>query len=146
MQCAVRSRPKWPNPSVGEIDGRFFAVIWNWLDGTVRKKRNTVCYSTKQIKSKIARGEDRTNWAKVHALTRNKLEASIRVQTDDIWGEPYWRRAVVGVPSPKTTLTSKKITTFCNGLSPREKDQTHMNDILRVFVQTRRQHQDTKSK
>ena len=44
----------------------------------MKKKTATVRYSAKQIKAKIARGEDRTNWRKANAITGNKLEASIK--------------------------------------------------------------------
>jgi len=54
----------------------------------MRKKSGTVRYTAKQIRNKIARGEDRTNWAKVNATTGAKLEASIRADSDDIHSEP----------------------------------------------------------
>lgn len=49
----------------------------------MRKKNGTVRYTAKQIKAEIARGEDRTNWAKVNAMTGTRLEASIRADADD---------------------------------------------------------------
>ena len=36
------------------------------------KKSDTVRYSAKQINERIARGEDRTNWRKAHAVTGKK--------------------------------------------------------------------------
>ena len=48
------------------------------------KKNDTVRYSVKQIKSKIARGEDRTDWRKANSLTGKKLDASIRRDVDDV--------------------------------------------------------------
>lgn len=65
------------------------------------KKSDTARYTAKQIKSKIARGEDRTNWAKVESVTGAKLEASIHADVDEIPGEPDWTRAVMGIPAPK---------------------------------------------
>lgn len=52
------------------------------------KKSDTVRYSTKQLKGKIARGEDRTNWRKAHAVTGKELESSILADPDDLHGEP----------------------------------------------------------
>lgn len=67
----------------------------------MRKKSDTVRYSAKQIKAKIARGEDRTNWRKANAITGKKPEASILADVDDIREEPEWAHAVMGVPAPK---------------------------------------------
>ncbi len=53
----------------------------------MRKKSDTVRYTAKQIKARIARGEDRTNWDKIDAVTGDKLEASIRADVDDVRGE-----------------------------------------------------------
>src|ERR1017187_3910043 len=67
----------------------------------MRKKNDTVRYTAKQIKARIARGEDRTSWDKVDAVTGTKLEASIRADVDDVHGEPDWTQAIVGIPAPK---------------------------------------------
>ena len=67
----------------------------------MRKKSDTVRYTAKQIKAKIARGEDRTDWRKANAMTGKKLEASIRADVDDVQGEPDWTQAIMGVPAPK---------------------------------------------
>jgi hypothetical protein len=40
----------------------------------MRKKNDTVRYTAKQIKAKLARGEDRSNWG----MTGPRLETSIR--------------------------------------------------------------------
>ncbi len=72
--------------SIALIEGKFFAVIWMWRDGTIRivgepemrNKSDIVRYTAKQIKATIARGEDRTDWRKASAVTGKKLEVSIR--------------------------------------------------------------------
>jgi hypothetical protein len=81
----------------------------------MRKKSDTVRYTAKQIKARIAKGDDRTNWSKTDAVTSAKLEASIRADTDDVRGEPDWTQAIVGIPAPKTISTSASITMFWNG-------------------------------
>ena len=70
----------------------------------MRKKSDTVRYTAKQIKAKIARGEDRTDWRKANAVTGKKLEGSIRADVDEVQGEPDWTRAVMGIPAPKDGL------------------------------------------
>jgi uncharacterized protein (DUF4415 family) len=67
----------------------------------MRKKSDTVRYTAKQIKTRIARGEDRTNWDKIDSVTGAKLEASMRADVDDIRAEPDWTQAIVGIPAPK---------------------------------------------
>jgi hypothetical protein len=67
----------------------------------LKKKNATVRYSARQIKGKIARGEDRTDWDKANAITGKRLEASIRADIDDIQGEPDWAKAIIGIPAQK---------------------------------------------
>jgi hypothetical protein len=65
------------------------------------EENDTVRYTAKQIKAKIARGQDLTNWDQVDAVAGKKLEASIRADVDDVSGEPDWTQAVMGIPAPK---------------------------------------------
>ena len=113
----------------------------------MRKKNDTVRYTAKQIKTKIARGEDRTDWAKVNATIGAKLEASIRADVNDVHGEPDWTRSVMGVPAPKDHINIRIDHDVLQWFRSNGKGyQTLMNNVLRAFVQTRRQHQNTKSK
>ena len=48
------------------------------------RKDDTVRYTAEEIKAIIARGEDRTDWAKVDATTQNELQASIAADPDDV--------------------------------------------------------------
>jgi len=71
------------------------------------KKSVTVRYTAKQIKAKVARGEDRTDWCKVNAVTGKRLEPSIRADVDDIRDEPDWAQAVMGIPTPKDHINMR---------------------------------------
>jgi uncharacterized protein (DUF4415 family) len=113
----------------------------------MRKKNGTVRYTAKQIKAKIARGEDRTNWAKANAVTGSKLEASIRADPDDVHGEPDWTRAVMGVPAHKDHINIRVDHDVLQWFRATGRGyQTLMNNVLRAFVQTRQQRQNTKSR
>ncbi len=113
----------------------------------MRKKSGTVRYTAKQIKTKIARGEDRTNWAKVNALGGAKLEASIRADADDVQGEPDWTQSVMGVPSPKDHINIRIDHDVLEWFKKNGRGyQTLMNNVLRAFVQTRRQGEEIKSR
>ena len=106
----------------------------------MRKKSGTVRYTAKQIKAKIARGEDRTNWAKVNAATSARLEASIRADVDDVHGEPDWTQSVMGVPAPKDHINIRVDHDVLEWFKKNGRGyQTLMNNVLRAFVQTRRQ-------
>ena len=113
----------------------------------MRKKSDTVRYTAKQIKAKIARGEDRTNWDKIDAVTGAQLEASIRADVDDVRGEPDWTQAIVGIPAPKDHINIRIDHDVLQWFRSNGKGyQTLMNNVLRAFVQTRQQRQNSKSK
>jgi uncharacterized protein (DUF4415 family) len=104
----------------------------------MRKKNDTVRYTAKQIKAKIARGEDRTDWRKANAVTGKKLEASIRADADDIREEPDWARAVMGVPVPKDHINIRVDHDVLEWFKAHGKGyQTLMNNVLRAFVKAR---------
>jgi uncharacterized protein (DUF4415 family) len=111
------------------------------------KKSDTVRYTAKQIKAKIARGEDRTNWDKIDSVTGAQLEASICADVDDVRGEPDWTQAIVGIPAPKDHINIRIDHDVLQWFRSNGKGyQTLMNNVLRAFVQTRQQRQNSKSK
>jgi uncharacterized protein (DUF4415 family) len=111
------------------------------------KKNDTVRYTAKEIKAKIARGEDRTNWRKANTVTGKKLEASIRADVDDVRGEPDWTQAVMGVPAPKQHINIRVDYDVLEWFKSNGRGyQTLMNNVLRVFVQSRRHRDTTRSK
>jgi uncharacterized protein (DUF4415 family) len=113
----------------------------------MRKKNDTVRYTAKEIKAKIARGEDRTNWRKANAVTGKKLETSMRADVDDVQGEPDWTQAVMGVPAPKQHINIRVDHDVLEWFKSNGRGyQTLMNNVLRVFVQSRRQRDTTRSK
>lgn len=112
----------------------------------MRKKNDIVRYTAKQIKGKIARGEDRTNWRKANALTGKKLDVSIRADVDDVQGEPDWTLAVIGVPAPKDHINIRVDHDVLEWFKAGGRGyQTLMNNVLRAFVRSRQQHDTTRS-
>jgi uncharacterized protein (DUF4415 family) len=104
----------------------------------MRKKSDTVRYTAKQIKAKIVRGEDRTDWRKAKALTGKKLEASIRADGDDIREEPDWAQAVMGIPVPKDHINIRVDHDVLEWFKANGKGyQTLMNNVLRAFVEAK---------
>jgi len=105
----------------------------------MKKKSGTVRYTAEQIKAKVARGEDRTDWRKANALTGRKLAASIRADEDDIRGEPDWAQAVMGVPAAKDHINIRLDHDVLEWFKASGKGyQTLINNVLRAFVQSRR--------
>jgi uncharacterized protein (DUF4415 family) len=103
------------------------------------KKSDTVRYTAKQIKARIERGEDRTNWRKAKAMTGKKLEASIRADVDDVRGEPDWTKVIMGVPTPKDHINIRIDHDVLEWFRASGRGyQTLMNNVLRAFVQSRR--------
>ena len=113
----------------------------------MRKKKDTVRYTARQIKAKIARGEDRTNWDKADAVTGARLEASIRADVDEVRGETDWTQAIVGIPARKDHINIRVDHDVLEWFRSNGKGyQTLMNNVLRAFVQTRRQGDSRKSR
>jgi uncharacterized protein (DUF4415 family) len=111
------------------------------------KKSDTVRYTAKQIKGKIARGEDRTDWRKADAVTGKKLEASILADVDDVHREPDWTRATIGIPAPKDHINIRIDHDVLEWFKANGRGyQTLMNNVLRAFVQSRRQSVEVKPK
>jgi uncharacterized protein (DUF4415 family) len=113
----------------------------------MRKKEDTVRHTAKQIRARIVRGEDRTNWNKIDAVTGTKLDESIRADVDDIRAEPDWTKSIDGIPAPKEHINIRIDHDVLQWFRSNGKGyQTLMNNVLRAFVQTRQLRQTTKSK
>jgi uncharacterized protein (DUF4415 family) len=113
----------------------------------MQKKSATVRYTAKQIQARIARGEDRTNWEKIDAVTGARLEASIRADADDVQGEPDWMQSIVGIPARKDHINIRIDHDVLEWFRSNGKGyQTLMNNVLRAFVQTRQQRENAKSR
>ena len=113
----------------------------------MKKKSDTVRYTAKQIKGKIARGEDRTDWGKANGMTGKKLEASIHADVDDVQGEPDWTQAMMGVPAPKDHINIRIDHDVLEWFRANGRGyQTLMNNVLRAFVQSRQQRDQIKTK
>jgi hypothetical protein len=65
----------------------------------VKKGGNIVSCTAEELRAMIARGEDRTDWARVDALTEAELEAAIAGDPD--WADiprDWYKRAVPHYP------------------------------------------------
>jgi uncharacterized protein (DUF4415 family) len=83
----------------------------------------------------------------VKAATGAKLEASIRADVDDVHSEPDWTQGVMGIPAPKDHINIRIDHDVLEWFKKNSRGyQTLMNNVLRAFVQTRRQGEEMKSR
>jgi uncharacterized protein (DUF4415 family) len=135
--------------TVGELNGRFIAVIWTRRNQTIRiitmrepammKRNDTVRFSAEQLEGMRRRGESRTDWARVDAMTEDELEASIAADPDDVHEEPDWTKAVLGLPPRKEHINIRIDADVLSWFKQTGRGwQTRMNNVLRAFVESRR--------
>lgn len=91
-----------------------------------------------ELEEKIARGEGRTDWARVDALTEDEIDRAARQDPDSFVGdETFWRAAELLYPK-----ASKQRITLCLDAdvldwfrSGGKGYQTRINASLRAFMQ-----------
>ena len=97
-------------------------------------KTTTVRYTESELDEMLKRGEDRTDWARVDALTEAELEASIDRAEE---GEVDWVSADVELPKPKQLFTMRydpEILAWFKAQGPGY--QSKINAVLKRYVQT----------
>jgi uncharacterized protein (DUF4415 family) len=105
----------------------------------MERKGDTVRYTAEELKAMIARGEDRTDWAKVDAMTAKELEASIAADPDDVHEDLDWSQAVKGLPPRKEHINIRVDADVLSWFRDTGKGyQTRMNNVLRAFVESRK--------
>ena len=83
----------------------------------MRNRNDTVRFSAEELAALRRRGESRTDWTKVDAMTEAELEASIAADPDDVHEPPDWNQAVLGLPLERSTSTSASMPTCWLGSS-----------------------------
>lgn len=105
------------------------------------KKESTVSYTAEELAAMRARGEDRTDWAKLDAMSDGELEASIAADAD--WKDvpsDWYKDAKPGVPFPLPKENKLQVTLR---LDPDVLEhfkrqgrgwQSRINAVLKTFV------------
>jgi uncharacterized protein (DUF4415 family) len=105
----------------------------------MRKRSDMVRYSAEQLDAMRRRGESRTDWTKVDAMTEAELEASIVADPDDVHEVPDWSQAVLGLPPHKEHINIRIDADVLAWFRQTGRGyQTRMNNVLRAFVESRR--------
>ncbi|QCI97360.1 BrnA antitoxin family protein [Agrobacterium larrymoorei] len=100
-------------------------------------EKNIVSYSLDDIRKKIADGEDKTDWARVDAMTDEDIERQMRDDPDWAeWIDVDWSKAVVVMPVTKKSISIRLDEEVIDFFKSTGKGyQTRMNAILRHYVQ-----------
>jgi uncharacterized protein (DUF4415 family) len=105
----------------------------------MKGKGDTVRYTAEEIDEMLARGESRTDWAAVKAMTKADLEASIVADPDDVHEPIDWSRAVKGIPPRKRDIHMRIDEDVLDWFRQAGRGyQTRINDVLRAFMESRK--------
>jgi len=105
----------------------------------VKRKGDIVRYSAEEIDEMIRRGESRTDWAKVDAMTEEELEASIAADPDDVHEEPDWTTLIKGLPPMKKHINIRLDADVLDWFKATGRGyQTRINNFLRAYVESRK--------
>ncbi|MGH2560383.1 MAG: BrnA antitoxin family protein [Thermomicrobiales bacterium] len=100
------------------------------------RNEHIVRYTSDELDQMVQRGEDRTDWARVDAMTEEELEASI---DHDEEGEVDWSTVQVGIPGPKQQLTVRFDQDVIDWFKAQGRGyQTRMNAVLRSYVEAQK--------
>ncbi len=111
----------------------------------MQRKGDLVRYTAEELQEMIRRGEDKTDWAKVDAMTEEELEASIAADPDDVFDEAALAKAFKGLPPGVWDVPRKQdvhirldsdVVTWFKGQG--RGYQTRINAVLRAFVENQR--------
>lgn len=100
------------------------------------KQEHIVRYTDQEIDQMLARGEDRTDWERVRAMTDEEVEAAIDHEEE---GEFDWSTTQIGIPGPKQQLTVRLDLEVIEWFKTQGAGyQTRMNAVLRSFVEAQK--------
>lgn len=99
-------------------------------------EEHIVSYSADEIREIVARGESRSDWARVDATTDAEIEASIRDDLDLADSDSDWSKATLVYPVHKQALSIRVDRDVVDFFKAEGKGyQTRINNVLRRFMQ-----------
>ena len=103
----------------------------------MQKNERIVRFTTDELIAKRQRGESRTNWAHLDAMSEAELEDAI--DRDDE-GEFDWSTVRIGLPGPKQQLTVRFDRDVIEWFRAQGAGyQTRMNAVLRGYMEATKQ-------
>ncbi|HEY5211259.1 MAG TPA: BrnA antitoxin family protein [Stellaceae bacterium] len=101
------------------------------------KKERIVRASGEAIARRLARGEDRTDWKRVKAMSQAEVER-LADEEEGKLPKGWEARIVLGIPAPKKDIHIRLDADIVDWFRSRGKGyQTRINAVLRAFVQSR---------
>ncbi len=105
----------------------------------MKKKGDIVRYTAEEIRAMLARGESRTDWAAVKAMSEEELESSITTDPDDVHAPVDWTQAVEGMPPRKRDIHIRIDEDVLDWFRQAGRGyQTRINNVLRAFMESRK--------
>ena len=103
----------------------------------MRKNENIARFSADKVRRKIARGESKTDWKRVNAMSQAEVERL--ADKDEGPLATAWESTVmVGLPPAKQDIHIRLDGDILDWFKARGRGyQTRINAVLRAFVQTR---------
>jgi uncharacterized protein (DUF4415 family) len=102
-----------------------------------RRKGVIVRYTPEEIEEMRRRGEDRTDWAKVDAMTEADIE---RLTEDDTEENIEWGEWQVGIPLPKRHVSLRIDVDVLDWFKRQGRGyQARINAVLRAYVTAQRE-------
>ncbi len=102
----------------------------------MENEERIVRYTADELRSMLDRGESKTDWAYLDALSDEDLEASIDHEDE---GEFDWSTVYVGIPGPKQQLTVRFDRDVVDWFKAQGAGyQTRMNAVLRSYVEAQK--------
>ena len=98
---------------------------------------------TRVSRRQLEKMEDKTDWARVRALTDEDIERAVAQDPDaaPFWTEEDWKHARVVWPSGKAPVTLRLDRDIIAWFKQRGRGyQTRINAVLRAFVEAQKQH------
>jgi uncharacterized protein (DUF4415 family) len=100
-------------------------------------KERIVSYTLEEIRERLARGESKTDWARVDAMTDEEIEAQMRDDPD--WADFMdidWSKATIVYPVPKNPVSIRLDKDVIDFFKAQGKGyQTRINAVLRHYMQ-----------
>jgi uncharacterized protein (DUF4415 family) len=103
----------------------------------VQKKGRIVRASADEIRAMLARGEDQTDWARVHAMSQDEADR-LAEEEDGPLPEGWEKTIVLGIPEPKQGVHIRldaDVLRWFKAQGPGY--QTRINAVLRAFMAAR---------
>ena len=106
----------------------------------MRKSGRIVRYTQDEIEERIARGEDRTDWARVDALSEAELEAAIADDPDAEVGPLDLTRMNLGIPKATHEVHLEVDAGVLDWFKAQGRDyRARINAVLRAYVEHQRE-------